>query len=238
MTDAKKNIVWITGGGTGIGRAITVKFVSEGINVAVSSRSEELLLRLQTELKDEKGTVEVFPLDITNVEQVEKAFIKIIKNYNIKLLINNAGVTSFSSATETDLSMVKKIISTNLLGTIYITQTVLPKMIEQNSGTIINISSAAAKKIFKNSSAYSASKAGLLAYSNVLREEVRENNIKIINLLPGATKTPIWPNEILEKQSEKMMSPNDIANLIYNLYLDESNMVAEEIVLRPITGDL
>ena len=238
MNDEKKNIIWITGGGSGIGRAITERFVSEGISVAVSSRSEELLLRLQIELKDEKGSVDVVPMDITDAEQVIKAYEKIIKSFNIKCLINNAGITSFSKAVDTELPKVERIISTNLIGAIYVTQTVLPSMIEQGSGTIININSVAAKKIFPNSSVYSASKSGLLSYSNVLREEVRDKNIRVINLLPGATKTPIWPNEILEKQSEKMMSPNDIASLIYSLYADESNMVVEEIILRPVTGDL
>jgi len=238
MEDKKKNIVWITGGGSGIGRAITEKFVLEDINVAVSSRSEELLLRLKTELKDEKGNILVVPMDITDTEQVKISYNQIIENYNIDCLINNAGVTSFSKAEETELSEVKKIISTNLTGAIYSTQMVLPNMIEQGNGTIININSVAAKKIFENSSAYSASKAGLLAYSNVLREEVRDKNIRIINLLPGATKTPIWPNEILEQHSEKMMSPKDIAKLIFDIYQNKSNMVIEEVTLRPISGDL
>jgi len=238
LEEGKKNIVWITAGGSGIGRAITEKFLIEGINVAVSSRTEELLLRLQNEMKDEKGNVLVVPMDITDAEQVKKSYNQIIEKYNIDCLINNAGVTSFSKAAETELSEVEKIISTNLTGAIYSTQMVLPNLIEQNHGTIININSVAATKIFENSSAYSASKAGLLAYSNVLREEVREKNIRIINLLPGATKTPIWPNEILEQYSEKMISPKDIAKLIFDIYKNESNMIIEELTLRPISGDL
>ncbi len=234
----KKNIVWITGGGSGIGRAIVEKFVEEGINVAISSRNLVRLEKLKSELSDKKGAVVVVEMDITNSKHVVSAYNKITDNYNINCLINNAGITSFSSVSETELTLVENIITTNLIGSIFTTQTVLRSMIEQCSGTIININSVAANKIFMNSSAYSASKAGLKAYSQVLREEVREKNIRVIDLFPGATKTPIWPNEILEKQSEKMMSPNDIAQFIYSLYANDSNMVAEEIVLRPVTGDL
>jgi len=111
-------------------------------------------------------------------------------------------------------------------------------MIEQGGGTIINIISIAAKKIFTNSSVYSASKAGLLAYANSLREEVRQYNIKIINVVPGATETPIWREEVRNDYSGKMMKAEDIAQLLVWLYLQKGNLVTEEIVVRPIFGDL
>jgi short-subunit dehydrogenase len=111
-------------------------------------------------------------------------------------------------------------------------------MINNNSGTIINILSVVTEKIFTKSSAYSASKAGLLAYVNVLREEVRANNIKVINVIPGATKTPIWHPKAIEKNSERMMSPKEIADIIYDLHLLEGIMVPEQLTLRPIQGDL
>jgi short-subunit dehydrogenase len=111
-------------------------------------------------------------------------------------------------------------------------------MIEKNNGIIINILSVVTKKIFLGSSAYSASKNGLLAYTNVVREELRKNNIRIINVLPGATKTSIWPNHVLEKHSHRMMTPEEIARIIFSLYQNKANMVVEEIVLRPVQGDL
>ena len=111
-------------------------------------------------------------------------------------------------------------------------------MINNKSGVIINILSVVNKKIFTNSSIYAASKAGLEAFSKVLREELRESNIKIINIFPGATTTEIWPDSALEKFSDKMMSPDKLADFIFNLYQNSDNLSPEEIVVRPITGDL
>jgi short-subunit dehydrogenase len=111
-------------------------------------------------------------------------------------------------------------------------------MIEQKQGTIINILSVAAETVLTKSSIYAASKAGLQAYTKVLREELRENNIRIINVLPGATRTPIWPNSALEKYGERMMSPAELAKFIYQVYSINSNLVPEEITIRPIKGDL
>jgi NADP-dependent 3-hydroxy acid dehydrogenase YdfG len=111
-------------------------------------------------------------------------------------------------------------------------------MISRNSGTIINILSVVTQKLFTNSSAYSASKSGLMAYSKVLREEVRNKNIRVLNVYPGATKTSIWPNNVLEKYSHRMITPEEIAKVVYQIYIQKSNVVTEEILLRPIQGDL
>jgi sepiapterin reductase len=111
-------------------------------------------------------------------------------------------------------------------------------MIEQGDGTIINILSIVTKKVFTNSSAYAASKNGLLAYTNVLREEVRKYKIKVINIIPGATVTPMWSQEVRKENSERMMEVNDIARLLVWVFLQKENMVSEEIVVRPIEGDL
>ena len=111
-------------------------------------------------------------------------------------------------------------------------------MIEQGGGTIINILSSVTKKVFIRSSAYAASKNGLMAYANVLREEVRKYKIKVINIIPGATETPMWSQEIRKENSERMMSTEDIARLLVWVYLQKENMISEEIFVRPIEGDL
>ena len=79
---------------------------------------------------------------------------------------------------------------------------------------------------------------GLLGFSNSLREEVRKHNIRIINVIPGATETAMWSQEIRKEKSELMMNPESIARLIVSAFLQKDNLVTEEIVLRPITGDL
>ena len=235
---ASNSIVWITGASSGIGKALTTEFALNNRLVAASARSKDALKRLKKELNDSKKELEIFPLDITNYNQVQDTADKISADYKIDCLINNAGATTFKLAAENTIEEIKEVIDTNLYGSIYAIKSILPKMIEQKQGTIINIISVAAETVLTKSSIYAASKAGLQAYTKVLREELRESNIKIINVLPGATRTPIWPNRVLEKYSERMISPAELAKLIYHIYSINSNLVAEEITIRPIKGDL
>ena len=83
-----------------------------------------------------------------------------------------------------------------------------------------------------------ASKLGLMGFLNVLREEVRRNNIRIVNVIPGATETSIWSSDMLNKYSDKMMKPDDIAKIIVDYFMNQASPVIEEILLRPIGGDL
>ncbi len=231
----KKDIVWVTGASSGIGKATVEKLIANDFNVAASSRRKSSLNELKKNYSEQLVTA---PLDVSESKEVFDGIKKIEESRNITCLVNNAGVTSFVEASNNTIIETDEIIKTNLLGSIYAIQAVLPSMIKSNTGTIINILSVAAIKVFEKSSVYAASKAGLLAYTKVLREELRENNIRVVNILPGATKTPIWPNEALEKFSERMMSPDDIAQLIIDVLKIKGNMVPEEIVLRPMKGDL
>ncbi len=233
-----KSGIWITGASSGIGRAAAIEFAKIGTNVFVSARRAIELERLNKELEKEKLSVNIFPCNVASSANVDQTVKKILAEYKIDCLINNAGITSFKSAVDNSTNEIDDIINTNLLGSIYTIKYVLPHMIAQGSGTIINISSIASKKVFTQSSVYTAAKMGLLGYTNVLREEVRDKNIKIINVIPGATETPMWSKDIRAQNSERMMQPEDIAQILVWAYLQKGNMVSEEIVIRPIHGDL
>ncbi len=230
--------IWITGATSGIGKSMAKYFTENGETVLASSRRADELSRLSESFRELPGKIIPVQLDVSDIEQVKSVFENLKDEFNITGLINNAGISSFAEARENSLEEIKKIIDTNLLGAIYLTRTILPSMIEQKSGRIINVLSVAVKKILSRSSIYSASKSGLEAYMNVLREEVREFNIRITNIYPGATKTPIWPNRALEKYSSRMMNPDHIAKVIYDCYKIQENIVTEEIVIRPQGGDL
>lgn len=230
--------IWITGASSGIGKAAAKEFARTGSKVFVSSRRKTELERLNTELKDENLSVEIFPCNIASSANVDQTVKKILATNKINCLINNAGITSFKLAEDNSINEIDDVIHTNLLGPIYSIKSVLPSMIKNGGGTIINILSVVTKKVFSQSSAYSASKHGLIGYTNSLREEVRKYNIRIINVVPGATQTPIWSSEMREKYGDRMMTPEEIAQVIVWLYLQKGNLVTEEIVLRPILGDL
>ncbi len=234
--DKEKAGIWITGASSGIGKATVNEFVSVGCNVFASARRVNELNRLSE--NNDKPQIGIYPCNIASRTNVDQTFKKISAEYNINCLINNAGITSFKSAEENSIKEIDEVINTNLLGSIYTTKAVLPHFKKIGGGTIINVLSIVTEKTFTNSSVYTASKMGLLGYARVLREEVRKYNIRVINVLPGATETPIWTREMREENGERMMKPESIARLIVSTFLQSDNLVAEEIIIRPLQGDL
>jgi len=234
----EKSGIWITGASSGIGKAAAKEFARVGTIVFASSRRVTELERLKKELEKEKLKVEIFPCNVASSANVDQTVKKITSINKIDCLVNNAGITSFKKAEENSIKEIDDIINTNLLGSIYAIKYLLPHMIEQGGGTIINILSVVTKKTFTKSTAYAASKMGLLGYANSLREEVRKYNIKVVNIIPGATETPMWSADIRNKNAERMMSSEDIARVLVWIFLQKGNMVSEEIVLRPTLGDL
>jgi short-subunit dehydrogenase len=235
---AKKDGIWITGASSGIGKAIALEFGKIGCNVFVSARRAQELERLIDEAGKAGENIFPYPCNVASSANVDQTAKKITKEYDLSCLINNAGITSFKHASESSVNEINDIINTNLLGSIYATKSVLSTFIKNESGTIFNILSVVVSKTFTNSSVYAASKMGLLGYSNSVREEVRKHNIRVINIVPGATDTSMWSQEIRKEKSELMMNPESIARIVVSAYLQKDNLVTEEIVLRPVTGDL
>lgn len=234
----EKKGIWITGASSGIGKAIATEFAKIGCNVFISARRANELERLKEETNPHQDNIHVFPCNIASAANVEQTYKKITAEYKLDCLINNAGITSFKAAEDNSINEINDIINTNLLGSIYTIKSVLSGFKKTQSGTIINILSVVVNKIFTNSSLYSASKFGLWGYSKVLREEVRKYNIKVVNIIPGATETPIWSQDKRKEHGEKMMQPESIARVVVSSFLQKDNLVTEEIVLRPLTGDL
>lgn len=228
--------VWVSGASSGIGKAIVKEALAKGYAVVATSRNINNLKLLKEEMDSE--LLITTQCDVADSKSVEEFYNKTFFEDGPDALVNSAGITVFKNAAETSISEVDGIIKTNLLGSVYAIQSVLPSMIAKKSGTILNISSVASIKTLKGSSIYSASKAGLLQYSRVLREEVRGHNIKVIDVLPGATETPIWDEKVRNRHRERMMQPSDVAELVVKLLTGSGNMVVEEIVLKPLTGDL
>ena len=235
---AKKDGIWITGASSGIGKAVALEFAKIGCNVFVSARRAQELERLKDEAGKQGDNIFTFPCNVASSTNVEQTVKKITSEFELNCLINNAGITSFKHASDNSINEINDIINTNLLGAIYSIKAVLPSFIKNESGTIVNILSVVVKKVFTRSSVYAASKMGLLGFSNSLREEVRKHNIRVINIIPGASETSMWSQEIRKEKGELMMNPESIARIIVSSYLQKDNLVTEEIVLRPITGDL
>lgn len=206
----------ITGAGRGIGRATAIAFAKEGINVGLLGRTAENLEKVAGELKDYGVNVTMATADVANNESVIAAVEHIKSELGaIDILINNAGVGKFGKFLELSPEEFKNIIDINLMGTYYVTRAVLPGMIEQNSGDIINISSTAGERGGAVTSAYSASKFGLIGLSDSLMQEVRKHNIRVTALTPSTVATDLaFAENLTDGNPENVMQPEDLAELM------------------------
>jgi len=238
----QNTVVWITGASSGIGEALARRCAEYGATLYISARSVEKLQSLQHELSS-LTSVTVVECDVTSEQSVLDAK-KIIfaTTRSIDILINNAGIGRFGLFSDLTSQDFDDVFATNTKGQFMCTQAVLPSMIEQNKGTIVNILSVAAVKTFTLSSIYGASKAASLLMSRSLRQEMRERKlaIRVIDILPGATRTPIWGEENLQKLGEGMMDASSVAEAtIQAIALSiQDKMMIEEIIIRPQGGDV
>jgi short-subunit dehydrogenase len=234
-----QRIVWVTGASSGIGRAVAEEFAVRGDTVAASARSREGLEGLQAACREKKGACEVFPCDVTDATRVSSVGQAIETTLGpVNVLINNAGATSFKEVLATTVEEFDAIVNTNLRGLFLATKAVLPSMLNRGNGLIINVLSYAAKATYTGSGAYAASKAGAEALMNVLRAETRDKGIKIVNVFPGAVLTPIWHPKHQDRYGSRMMRPQEIARVLYDLSCQPPSMMIEDIVIRPQIGDL
>jgi len=234
-----KNI-WITGASSGIGFELAKNLSKTKCNLLLSSKNSEKLVRIATTMM-ENAKVYAFPVDVADTVAVNDTFEFMTNEVGYpNILINNAGVYIGKPFLETTMEDFDKQININLKGYFNTTRAVLPAMIELRDGAIVNIISVTAKESFKNCAVYSASKAAVLSLMNSVREEVREHNIKIINIIPGAVATNIWDEAVLKRFKNKMSTPNDIAKVIegaLQMCSSETSMV-ENIIVKPQTGNL
>lgn len=228
-------IVWISGASTGIGRGLADAFHAGGWTVVVTARSAAKL-RAWTRGRDRSLA---FVCDVRKESSVRSALRQIVKRVGVPdVVVNNAGVTSFQTLTATATAEYLDIIGTNLTGPFLIARSVVPLMQRRRSGMIVNILSYAAKAVYARSSVYGASKAGADMLMRVLREEVRNDGVRVLNVFPGAVETPMWPERLRAKYAAQMMPVEDVARAIVQTVQLPATMMPEELVLRPQIGDL
>jgi len=212
----KGKIAFITGAGRGIGKAVAIALANEGVNVGLLARTEEALKEVVKEVEALGVKTAYATVDVSSLEEVEQAISTLTNELGkADILINNAGIGKFESLLEMNPEEWKKIIDVNLMGPYYVTKAVLPQLIEKNGGDIINISSTNGLNGAATSSAYSASKFGLIGMTESLAQEVRRNNIRVTSLTPSTVATELAvQTDLIKGSAEKYMQPEDIAELI------------------------
>ncbi len=216
MQSLKGKIALVTGAGKGIGKAVAIALANEGVHVGIIARTQKDLDEVAEEIKLLSVNVATATADISNIEEVNAAVEKIKKELGpIDILINNAGTGTFGKFLELEPAVWENMIKVNLFGVYYTTRTVLPEMIERQTGDIINISSTAGKAGSALTSAYSASKFAVFGLGESLMQEVRKHNIRVTTLAPSTIVTELAQSaNLITGDAEKVMHPEDFAELI------------------------
>ena len=194
----------ITGGAQGFGLDIAKRFLNSGAKVIIWDVDPKMV---EKSIKDTNNpNLSSNIIDVSNYNDVEKCVNKIIKKSNIDILINNAGITGPTSTLwEYDVEMWKKIVDINLMGTFNCCKAIVPNMIKNNYGRIVNVASVAGKDGNSNASAYSAGKAGAIGLTKSLGKELADKNIAVNAVTPAGAKTRIL-DQMSKEHVKRMLS--------------------------------
>ena len=202
--DLKNRTAIVTGGAQGFGYAIVKRFIDSGANVIIWDIDKKFIDLALKEIKNEKLNYQI--VDITNYDEVINNFKIISEKYKIDIFVNNAGVAGLNDKVwNYPNEEWLKVINTNLNSTFYCCKVVVPHMINNNYGRIINIASIAGKEGNPNASAYSTSKAGVIALTKSLGKELADKNIAVNCITPAAAKTRIF-DQMTDEHINYMLS--------------------------------
>lgn len=206
----------VTGAGRGIGRATAIALAKEGVNVGLVGLTLSNLEKVAGELREFNVKVAAATADVADLESITTAVEKIRGELGaVDILINNAGTAKFGGFLDLSPEEWENIIKVNLMGVYNTTRAVLPEMIERKAGDIVNISSSAGQKGAPVTSAYSASKFGVLGLTESLALEVRKHNIRVVGLTPSTVVTDLAAEaNLISGNPENVMQPEDLADLI------------------------
>lgn len=179
----------VTGASSGVGRALALHFSRAGNRVAAIGRNEQRLADLAREQPD---NIDTYRADIRDREGVMRTFAAIVERQPVSVLINNAACFEMRDFLEQDLDVAEAIIDTNLKGTLYATRAILPHMVANGDGRIVNIASVAGTHGIPGQAAYCASKHGLVGFADALAQELMPKGIAVSTLCPGGIQTPLW----------------------------------------------
>ena len=194
----------ITGGAQGFGFDIARRFLSSGAKVIIWDNDPDTLKRSVKELNNTNLTSNV--IDVSKFEEVKNCTNEIVKNSKIDILINNAGITGPTAPLwEYDLEKWKKVVDINLMGTFNCCRAIVPNMIKNNYGRIVNVASVAGKDGNANASAYSAGKAGAIGLTKSLGKELADKDIAVNAVTPAGAKTRIL-DQMTKEHVQRMLS--------------------------------
>jgi 3-oxoacyl-[acyl-carrier protein] reductase len=233
MTTLEGKVAVVTGAGRGIGKAVSLSLAKSGCHVVLAARSGDQLNEVQKEISARGSKALSVPTDLTRDDETSALVEKIQQVWGgADILINNAGWGKRAPVVKAKTEDWDQTFRLNLRAPMLLAKLLLPRMIEKGEGAVINIGSISGKTGEANGAAYSASKFGLIGFTQSLFEEVREYGIKVAVILPGFVDTPlIPPNRQLDRS--KMIQAEDVAQAVHYVLTSPLTACPVEITIRP-----
>ena len=230
--------VIITGASRGLGKAIAEAFASAGHDLYLTSLNEKRLYDAVQELinKFPSVTIKGKPFDLSKKEQAKEFGKWCVQNCSPDILVNNAGSFAGSNVHDEIEGSLEEMIETNLYSAYYVSRIIVPEMKKKKKGHIFNMSSIAGLRAYPGGGSYGISKYALHGFSVNLREELKEFNIKVTTVFPGAAYTDSWASSGIAKK--RFIEAEDIAKMIYAASQLSLSACVEDIIIRPQLGDI
>ncbi len=209
----------ITGAGRGIGRSISLALAAAGVEVVLASRTKSQLEAVALEIKTLGGIAHVVPTDVSDEIEVEDlAKIAVDACGTIEILVNNAAQFGGGPVADLDVAIWDKVMATNMRGVFLATKAFLPVMTKAGGGSVVMISSTSGKRADAGSSAYAASKYGLIGFSDALRQEVRRDDIRVVVVCPSAVDTGVKDPSLVQQSGRAVrLMGEDIAQAVVDV---------------------
>jgi short-subunit dehydrogenase len=229
----------ITAATKGIGRAISIAFAKEGVNLAICARNENELSAFKAELAAINPAIKILAVatDVSKKTDVLTFAGKAEQELGfISIIVNNAGIYEYSSILDDNDDTFQKSVDTNLAPAYELYRYFGKTMIAAREGHFFNICSVAALTPIAEAGTYSVTKFALLGLTKVMRVEMQQHGVKVTAVIPGSTLTSSWAGMDVDK--DKMVSPDDIASAIINIYKMSVGANVDEIIIKPATGQV
>ena len=227
----------ITGASSGVGKSLAIQLSDAGYRVVLAARSEDKLNAIAEEIQSKGGNSLVVLTDVSQPEQINNLKDRALEYGDVSVVINNAGLGKFSKVEDVAIEDWDRQLDVNLRASFLVSQAFIPGMKQRLNGILVFMNSVAGKKGYPYSAAYVASKYGMRGLADSLREELREDNIKVISIHPGAVDTPFWDGAGVNFPREEMLDTATLAQSIVHTIQSPGNFTVEELVVRRTAGD-
>jgi len=229
----------VTGAGRGIGRAVAQALAREGAAVALAARTRAEVAAVAEAIRTAGGRALAVPTDVSQDAQVEALVDETVGQLGpVDILVNAAGVAVFGPVAGAKPADWDAMLAVNLRAVMVCCRAVLPSMLRRRSGTIVNVASVAASRPIAGAAAYAATKAGVVAWSRALAEELRGDGVRVGVISPGAVDTPLWDAVPGGPDRARMLMPDTVARVVLLMVTLPPGATLEDLTLLPAGGIL